>query len=210
MPLETVTEQLQEIAKKYKPTEVRVLPRRDFPHLCGFVIFDNVQNAKQFTRAYDGSAALGGCHTLNVKFSDGKNSCRKVFIGGLAAGITADALEEVVSHPSSGPSIWDMIPVQVLEYWKPDVKLRSKPLDIWAMGAMLYEFITGEQFASVDALKNLLGNPPECDRKIAQAKAFQDETKWKQFLSSRMNSYDQNTKQTDTSNGSDKKYFANI
>ena len=98
MPLETVTEQLQEIAKKYKPTEVRVLPRRDFPHLCGFVIFDNVQNAKQFTRAYDGSAALGGCHTLNVKFSDGKNSCRKVFIGGLAAGITADALEEVVSQ----------------------------------------------------------------------------------------------------------------
>ena len=96
MPLKVVEEDLYNLAKPFNPAKARVRPKRRYPYLCGFVIFKDLEDANRFITAHHGKTSLGGKNALSVRFSDGKNATKKVFMGGLAMATTADDLTKIV------------------------------------------------------------------------------------------------------------------
>ena len=97
MPLKTSEQQLLELAAPFSPTAGRVRPKRRYPYLCGFVVFDHLEQAEGFIAANHGKAAFGGPNPLNVRFSDGKNASKKIFVGGLAVSTDVEMLKQIVS-----------------------------------------------------------------------------------------------------------------
>ena len=88
---------LDTIAAPYEPSQIRIMPKKEFPHLCAFMHFDDVNAAAGFVEKFNGAMPFGGSELLNVRFSDGKNSTKKVFIGGLAPRTTAAGLKMIVA-----------------------------------------------------------------------------------------------------------------
>jgi hypothetical protein len=98
MPLNTSEEQLMSVAAKYKPYSVRVLSKPDkLGLMCGFATFLHVKGAQDFITEVNETAPLGGPHTLNIRFADGKTR-KKVFIGGLPLEFSEQQLTTLASH----------------------------------------------------------------------------------------------------------------
>ena len=97
MPLTTTEAEILKIAKPYCPIEARVLPRRRYPYLCGFVTFETLDTAQGFISAHHMKASLGGVNPLTVRFSDGKNATKKVFFGSLGMNMSEESLRALVA-----------------------------------------------------------------------------------------------------------------
>ena len=97
MPLETTEADILRIAQPYSPIEARLLPRRRYPYLCGFVTFETLDTAQGFISAHHMKASLGGVNPLTVRFSDGKNATKKVFFGSLSMNMTEESLRALVA-----------------------------------------------------------------------------------------------------------------
>jgi len=98
MPLTTTEQILSELAAPFNPIEVRVLAKPDrSSHLCGFVVFNEINKAQGFIAGFNGRLALGGNYPLNVRFADGK-SRKKCFIGGLAVGTREEDVRSITQR----------------------------------------------------------------------------------------------------------------
>jgi hypothetical protein len=97
MPLSSTQATLLEMAAPFSPIGVRVLSKPDrSSHLCGFVVFKEINKAQGFIAGYNGRMMVGGHYPLNVRFADGK-SRKKVFIGGLAMGTRDEDVRALTS-----------------------------------------------------------------------------------------------------------------
>lgn len=98
MPLGVTKKDVFALARRYKPLEVRMRPRRRYSYLCAFVSFSTLEDANNFIEDHHGESSLGGESPLSVRFSDGRNGCKKVFFGGLDAATTDAELAQFVSN----------------------------------------------------------------------------------------------------------------